>query len=332
MTGRQETSKKYEENSSIILEHAQEYFTRYYNTLGELTSSTKFRYLKYIVDFVDYLEMEYKMNTYTIGFVKDVKPEMIKSYLTTMNESSDSIKAARLYGIKKFFNYCYENDYIDKYPFDKNKVIIPKDKKVHDIVYLTNEEIKMVLKNIEDGVGIKRETKYTPYWKIRDRTMFLMDVFFGLRVTSLIEINVDDIDFDNNIIIIREKGGTERTLGFGDDIKGDMLKWLNIRNLILEENNINNEDCFFISDRLNRISTHTFSIMLKRNTYNINKKVTPHKLRSTCATSIIEETGNIHLAAYVLGHSNLKNTMRYAKLGEKAKQQAVNTMSNVIYK
>ena len=70
--------------------------------------------------------------------------------------------------------------------------------------------------------------------------------------------------------------------------------------------------------------------MLSKYTYNIDKKITPHKLRSTAATNLYEQTGDIYLVADVLGHANIQNTRRYAKVSNGKRIDAANKLSNLI--
>ena len=70
--------------------------------------------------------------------------------------------------------------------------------------------------------------------------------------------------------------------------------------------------------------------MLRKYTYNINKNITPHKLRSTAATNLLEQTGDISLVAEVLGHKNLQNTRRYAKVSNEKKINAANILGGLV--
>lgn len=329
MNGREETAKKYEKNANDLLEKAPDYLLDFYRSIGDLSHTTRFVYLKYILDFLDYIELNYLIDVKDINFVKDVKPSMIKSYMSNMKDIGDSLKAAKMYGIKKFFDYCFDDFIIDINPFSRIK--IPKDKKEHQITYLTNSEIKILLNNIISGVAYKRKTRYVSEWIVRDKAIVMLSLFLGLRVASVSELNIGDINTDKNTVVIREKGGSERILEYSNELKRDLLNWIMLRNKILRENNKYNVDALFISDRLDRISVKTIERMIVSCSYNINKKITPHKLRATCATILCEKTGNIQLAAYVLGHSNLKNTQRYADVTNKTKEKAVNVMSNILY-
>ena len=59
------------------------------------------------------------------------------------------------------------------------------------------------------------------------------------------------------------------------------------------------------------------------------KKLTPHKMRATCATRLYEQTGDIYLVQQQLGHKNIKNTERYAKVSDQKMTEAANILNNL---
>ena len=103
--------------------------------------------------------------------------------------------------------------------------------------------------------------------------------------------------------------------------------WLCDREKLLKNDNC---EALFISAKQQRIGVNTIRDMLKKYTYNIDKKITPHKLRSTAATNLYDATGDIYLVADVLGHHNIQNTKRYAKVSNSKKEFAADTLSKLI--
>lgn len=330
MTGREEKAVQYNKRTENLLEGKPQYLKDYYKTLYELSHMTKYRYVKYIINFLEFLERDYGFDVSTINFVEDVKPSMLKAYFSSLEGKSDSFKASCMYGVKKFFSYCFDDEIINKNPFDR--VVIPADKKEHDIIDLNKDEIKLLLNNIMNEKGVKRQSRYHKQFVYRDKAIVMLGLFLAMRVSSIAELNVSDVHLEEKTITIREKGGKERELGYSDGLKKDLEEWLEQREAILYVEGKSDMEALFISNQLNRISVDAISGMLKRCTEGIGKHITPHKLRSTCVTRICEETGNIQLAAYVAGHSSLKNTKRYARLTDKTKEKAVSVMTDVLYK
>lgn len=167
-------------------------------------------------------------------------------------------------------------------------------------------------------------------WKKRDYAIVMLALSLGLRVTSISEINIDDINFETNELKIVEKGNKIRTLMFSDGLAEILLEWVKDREEKLEDMD---EDisALFISRQHQRLTAPSIRAMLKKYTYNIDKKITPHKLRSTCATNVYEQTGDIYLTADILGHSNIQNTKRYASISEEKKKKAASAMDNILF-
>ena len=82
---------------------------------------------------------------------------------------------------------------------------------------------------------------------------------------------------------------------------------------------------------MKRINVRSIENLITKYTYNIDKHITPHKLRSTCATNVYNATGDIYLTADVLGHSNIANTRRYAQISEERKRKAASAMDDILF-
>ena len=158
----------------------------------------------------------------------------------------------------------------------------------------------------------------------------MLSLSLGLRVTSVSEINMEDIDLRNNTLRIVEKGNKVRILEFSNGIKAILTKWIDDRKKFMEENNAEC-DALFITFQMKRMKSSAISEMLKKYTYNIDKHITPHKLRSTCATNVYEKTGDIYLVANILGHSSLTNTQRYTMVSKEKRKQAAQAMDDILF-
>lgn len=330
MTGREEIDLKNEKWIKNKLNDCTQLLKDYMINISESkTSWSRRNYLGYLIQFVKYLkENEYDINdplTY-----RNIKPLDINRYLDYIGyryvngvkiENKPGIKAAKLFAVSDFFNFLVNNDIIEKNPCDK--VETPKEKVEKDIVSLTSEEIKTMQNNIicrDKSRGIKYNT--------RDLSIISLGVTTGLRVSAIAEINISDIDFENNIIKVTEKGNITRNIIIGDKTKQLLQKWIIERNQLME--GYKNTDALFISKNRERISTVSIRKMISKESYNIDKHITPHKMRSTCATNLYEATGDIYLVQAQLGHSNIQNTRRYAKVSNEKKVLAANILNDLI--
>ena len=136
---------------------------------------------------------------------------------------------------------------------------------------------------------------------------------------------MEDVDYNNNSIKVVEKGNKVRSVYFGDKVKQDLYSWMSDR----ERLNKSKTNALFIGLR-GRMSPVGVADVLKQYSVGIDKHITPHKLRSTCATNVYEKTGDIYLVQSVLGHSNIANTRRYAKMSEERRRNAADIMDRLL--
>ena len=304
--------------------------TDYYYSLTDKTMLTRRNYISYVAKFMDYLN-EKQMDANDPDVYRSIKPSDINKYLEERVhyrivkgkrlENKESIRAAHLYGITSFFEFLISEKYIDSNPCLRVKpphVTIEK-----DVVAMTVEEVKQLEFNILHSDEKTKSEKL----KHRDLAIIMLGCSTGLRVTSISEINIDDVDFDNNKITVREKGNKEREVYIGQNVKNIILTWIEDRKKYYPEVTTN---ALFISDQRKRIAQNTIANMIKKYSVGINKHITPHKMRSTCATNLYEKTGDIYLVQSVLGHKNIANTRRYAKMSENRRMEAAKIMDDLI--
>ena len=326
MKGRKENEEKARLKIQEKLRTAPWYLNDYYESLVKKSYTTKQVYINNVLLFLDYVENNLNCNIKDIDVFERIKPSFINRYMNSLSDVTETTKASRMYAIKNFFRFLLNDEYIVSSPFDK--VEMPKDDQQRTVTFLTEEEIEIVKSNILNGVGSEFAKKNQEKWKSRDYAIVMMALSLGLRITSLTEIDLDDIDFESRTIQIVVKGNEHRTIFFSEKLKLIIEEWLKDREKLILFNNTN---ALFISRERERISPMTIRDMLKKYTYNIDKKITPHKLRSTCATSVYNHTGDIYLTADVLGHKNIANTRKYTNVSENRKRQAAQAMDDILF-
>ena len=152
------------------------------------------------------------------------------------------------------------------------------------------------------------------------RNCTILEVLYscGLRVSELTNLNISDIFFDDFLIKILGKGGKERFVPMSKIVK-DMIKdYLNSErfNTITKKGF---EDILFLNNRgekLTRVMIYTILNIAKKGT-GIKKKVSPHILRHSFATHLIENGADISSIQHMLGHTNITTTERYLHVSKK---------------
>ena len=186
----------------------------------------------------------------------------------------------------------------------------------------------MILKQniLEKGADERR--KVYSIFADRDIAMVHLVLCTGLRAGALREINIEDLDFDNRRIRVIEKENFIKDIYIDDETIKVLQKWLKTREEYLNKRE-KESDALFISNVCKRISPRTFGNIIKEYSYNINKNITPHKLRSTFAMNVYDTTKDIYITSNLLGHKNVETTKRYTTVTEKRKQEAIDKLAKM---
>ena len=197
-----------------------------------------------------------------------------------------------------------------------------------EIIRLDIDEVAMMIDEAENGEGLSdRQKAYHEKTKVRDVALLSLLLGTGIRVSECVGLNISDVDFKNNGILIHRKGGKEVTIYFSDEVKEALQNYCDERVLILEESG--HEGAFFLSMQNKRMSVRSVENLVKKYARIISplKKITPHKLRSTYGTNLYKETGDIYLVADVLGHSDVNTTKKhYAAIEDDRRRSARNAV------
>ena len=332
MTGRQESDKRTDDRTKRLLEKCPKIIEDFFYSLTECAATTRGAYTEHVIAYFEYLDKE--------GFdysdprkFSEVKPNHINKYLEYIKfhrkngeegQLSEGTRAKKFYAIRKFYEFLLDNEYIDNSPC--NRVKPPRVTDEKEIIAMTPEEVRILKENIKNGVGSHKAKAFQKHYVNRDLAIVSLGCTTGLRVGSICEINMDDIDIDNRTIIVREKGNKVRTIRIGENTAKIINDWMIDRWMMFIGFC---DDALFVSGAGKRLRPEDIALMLKKYSVGIDKPITPHKMRSTCATNLYEATGDIFLVQDILGHKNIANTRRYAKMSEKRREEAVNILDKM---
>ncbi len=234
-------------------------------------------------------------------------------------------KSRKLASLRSFYNYYFQSELIEKNPAS----LIPMPK-LHqkEIVRLDADEVAILLDQVEDGTKLtKSQQKFHDKTKVRDTALLTLLLGTGIRVSECVGLDLEDIDFKNNGIKIRRKGGYETAVYFGDEVEQALSAYIEQRKHIIPL--AGHEHALFLSIQNRRITVRAVENLVKKYAANVTslKKITPHKLRSTYGTSLYRETGDIYLVADVLGHKDVNTTKKhYAALEDERRRKAANAV------
>lgn len=280
------------------------------NIISSITDeSTKdfLEYLKYerrvSVNTVDsYGENLLLLKNYTNKDLISLKKEDIKDFLDNV-EATARTKAHYLTVFNSFYKYLVFMDKIKSNPCDGIKA--PKlEKKLP--TYLTNEEIAKLF-NI-------RLTKPVDY-----RNKAILEVMYatGARISEVINLELNQIDFEECIIRVVGKGKKERIIPL-DDVAIDALdNYINNYRPFLIKNETRNY--VFLNKNGEKISRQMIFKILKNlaNKVGITKEISPHTLRHSFASNLLNNGADLRVIQELLGHENLETTEIYSHLQNK---------------
>ena len=235
-------------------------------------------------------------------------------------------KSRKLASLRSFYNYFFRNEMIEK-----NPAALVKMPKLHEkeIVRLDPDEVAILLDTVETGEKLtKKQMQYHEKNKLRDVALLTLLLGTGIRVSECVGIDIQDIDFKNNGIKIRRKGGYEAVIYFGDEVCIALLDYLEKRENMTPVSG--HENALFLSMQNKRITVRAVENLVKKYALPVTnlKKITPHKLRSTYGTTLYRETGDIYLVADVLGHKDVNTTRKhYAALEDDKRRMAAKAVT-----
>ena len=244
---------------------------------------------------MSYINDLYYFRLFVKKDLNNVKEEDIRDYLEYLNLQKEKPASVRrkISSLKSFYKFLYKNNYIEKKDYPLYKISYPKvDKRLPKFVYY-NDLLDIIRESTNDKDGV------------RDRLIIEMLYATGLRVSELVNIKINDIDFNNRRIVVCGKGNKERIVYYGEYAE-DVLK----EYLLTHKNT---EGYLFINSRGGKLTErgvrYIIDNIMKR--LSIKTHVTPHVLRHTFATDMLNNGCDIKVVQELLGHSSLKATEIY---------------------
>lgn len=257
--------------------------------------------------------------------------EYLKYYESENGEQKNGASsiARKMSSLRSFLDYYYKKELLTK-----NVAMQVDMPKLHEkaIIHLEPDEVAIMLDNIENYEKQLTGKKKVFFLKTKIRDIAIITLFLGtgIRVSECVGLDITDVNFRENSIRIVRKGGNEAILYFGSEVEKALLDYINgPRALIVPKVLSGEENALFFSLQKKRISVHAVENLVEKYTKEFipQKKITPHKLRSTFGTSLYQETEDIYLVADVLGHSDVGTTKKhYAAIKDQNRRKAASVI------
>ena len=263
-----------------------------------LSKNTKITYEQNLKKYKIYLSKK------KITYINDIKRENITTFLETLKNSNlkPQTIANYLTAIKNYHKFLLQNNYLS-YDIAENIERPKLTKKLPNV--LTLEEVDLLL-------DIKPVTPFD----YRNKCMLELLYGTGIRISELLSLTTNDIDTINCTVRLIGKGDKERIVPINDYIIESLNDYLNMRPLLLKQKNTKE---LFLNNNGNKLTRIGFFKMLKKLLLEkgLDSNISPHTLRHSFATHLLEYGADLRVIQEMLGHSDISTTRIYTHITNK---------------
>ena len=236
------------------------------------------------------------LGTQRIRSIKRVRYRHLIDFTADYNAPSIHVTKSRVWTLRQFYHFLTLHRIVAEniataLPYPKIEKTVPQ--------FLTQPEYKLLIRHFTDRAN-------SPMG-LRNLIIIMLLGTLGLRTSTLIALNIEDIDLTCGLLWVREKGQRQRNLVVPHSLCKIIRKYLQLHK--------SNKGPLLISKRKKRISPRTLQDIFRQaaDRLDIEKKLHARLFRHTAATHLNQVAG-IEITQHVLGHSRRKNTLKYAHL------------------
>jgi integrase/recombinase XerC len=226
----------------------------------------------------------------------------IRRYIATLHSKGLGGKsiARMLSSWRGFFDFLIQRHAFEANPI--NGLRAPKSAKTLPQALSIEQASKLV--NITDEKDLS----------VRDHAILELFYSSGLRLSELVNLNLDALDFSEGTVIVTGKGNKTRIVPLGSHASAAIKKWLAIRSQLLTKNP--SEKALFIGLQGKRVGARNLQYRLKEWSIKqgINTSVHPHMLRHSFASHVLQSSSDLRAVQEMLGHANISSTQIYTHL------------------
>ena len=250
----------------------------------------------------------------------------------TVYENGNAALAHKKSAVSVFFKYLYRDGLVEKNITDGFNPIRVQKPGEREIKALRDEEVRDMLEAVTTGAGLTEHEK--AYWektRKRDKAILVLFLTYGLRLSELQQLNLSSFNLRRGEFKIYRKRGKESVMPMNQSVTKVLRDYIETERPSSEKLDEESRDALFLSMRGRRMTARQIRELVKKYTsivMHTSRKAgySPHKLRATAATSLIERGNSIFDVAALLDHEQVTTTQLYAKPRQNAKEDLVRDM------
>lgn len=276
--------------------------------------------IELVSDYLSYLEIErglskntiaaYKNDLYLffeflngINNVEDIKRHHLSDYIKHLGTHSHNAATItrKIASIKGFFRYLCST----------------KELKANPALSISSPKVSKKLPKVMSVDEI--EKLFKEKMDVRELAVFELLYATGLRVSELVDLDIKNIDFKNSTIRTVGKGSKERVIPIGTKAKSALKNYLKEREMALKLSNSRKkeENKVFLNNFAEKITRQWVYSFIRELGNIIHKSISPHTVRHTFATHLLENGADLRVVQELLGHANIVTTQLYTHISKK---------------
>lgn len=260
-----------------------------------LSPNTVDAYRRDLTDFINFCTLK------SVNDIIEINRNYLNSYILALREEDLNPRSVvrKIASLRGFFKWLCANEYISVNPT------------------LTLEQPKLP-KKLPKVISVDEITEILNF-DLNKEEALIVELLYGcgLRVSELVNLKLNNIDLKSKYIQCYGKGSKERVVPFGKKAKSALEKYLKYRDLIILQNNLSDTKILLLRADGNPVTRQDVYNFIRNQGEKIHKHISPHTLRHSFATHLLENGADLRVVQELLGHSDVATTQLYTHITKK---------------